>query len=106
MTTPGKDSESYHLPVLLQETIDGLNIQPDGTYVDCTFGGGGHSRGILERLEPKGKVFAFDQDARRPSVICRKTDASPFCLIISGTWVASFVCTKRLPSTASLLTLA
>ena len=67
MTTPDKDNESYHLPVLLQETLDGLDIRPDGTYVDCTFGGGGHSRGILERLGPKGKLFAFDQDndARR-----------------------------------------
>src|ERR1700709_2532274 len=67
MTAPGKDNESYHLPVLLQETLDGLDIQPDGVYVDCTFGGGGHSRGILERLGPKGRLFAFDQDndARR-----------------------------------------
>lgn len=64
MTTPdNKDHESYHLPVLLQETLDGLNIQPDGVYVDCTFGGGGHSRGILGRLGPKGKLFVFDQDS-------------------------------------------
>ncbi len=63
MTTPGKDHESYHLPVLLEEALDGLDIQPDGTYVDCTFGGGGHSRGILERLGPKGKLFVFDQDS-------------------------------------------
>ena len=58
-----KDHESYHLPVLLQETLDGLNIQPDGVYVDCTFGGGGHSRGILEKLGPKGKMLVFDQDS-------------------------------------------
>jgi len=58
-----KDHESYHLPVLLQETLDGLAIQPEGIYVDCTFGGGGHSRGILERLGPKGKLFVFDQDS-------------------------------------------
>jgi len=64
MTTPGnKDHESYHLPVLLQETLDGLNIRPDGVYVDCTFGGGGHSRGILGRLGPKGRLFVFDQDS-------------------------------------------
>lgn len=56
-------TEGYHLPVLLQETLDGLNIQSDGVYVDCTFGGGGHSRGILERLGPKGKLFVFDQDS-------------------------------------------
>ena len=62
-----KDEEAYHLPVLLEETLDGLRIQPDGRYVDCTFGGGGHSKGILERLGPKGRLFAFDQDkdARR-----------------------------------------
>lgn len=56
-------SEQYHIPVLYHETLEGLNIQPDGVYVDCTFGGGGHSRGILERLSKKGKLIAFDQDA-------------------------------------------
>ena len=53
----------YHLPVLLRETIDALNIVPDGIYVDCTFGGGGHSKEILKRLGEHGKLFAFDQDA-------------------------------------------
>ena len=53
----------YHNPVLLKETVDGLNIKEDGVYVDVTFGGGGHSREILKRLGPKGKLFAFDQDA-------------------------------------------
>lgn len=52
----------YHNPVLLTETVDGLNIQPDGVYVDVTFGGGGHSREILKRLGEKGKLLAFDQD--------------------------------------------
>ncbi|MCB0446000.1 MAG: 16S rRNA (cytosine(1402)-N(4))-methyltransferase, partial [Gelidibacter sp.] len=52
----------YHNAVLLTETVDGLNIKPDGVYVDVTFGGGGHSREILKRLGPKGKLFAFDQD--------------------------------------------
>ncbi|AXT54038.1 16S rRNA (cytosine(1402)-N(4))-methyltransferase RsmH [Aquimarina sp. BL5] len=52
----------YHNPVLLKETVDGLAIKPDGVYVDVTFGGGGHSREILERLGPKGKLYAFDQD--------------------------------------------
>lgn len=55
-------NSSYHIPVLLAETIEGLNIQPNGIYVDCTFGGGGHSRAILEKLGPDGKLFAFDQD--------------------------------------------
>ncbi|MBN9379802.1 MAG: 16S rRNA (cytosine(1402)-N(4))-methyltransferase RsmH [Chitinophagaceae bacterium] len=59
----GSTGEGYHVPVLYYEALDGLNIQPDGTYVDCTFGGGGHSRGILERLGPQGRLFAFDQDS-------------------------------------------
>ena len=53
----------YHIPVLYNETLDGLAIKPDGVYVDCTFGGGGHSKGILAQLSAKGKLFAFDQDA-------------------------------------------
>ncbi len=52
----------YHNPVLLKETVEGLNIKPDGVYVDVTFGGGGHSREILKRLGPTGKLIAFDQD--------------------------------------------
>ena len=53
---------SYHEPVLLNESIDALNIKEDGTYVDVTFGGGGHSREILKRLGTSGRLFAFDQD--------------------------------------------
>ncbi|AXT60956.1 16S rRNA (cytosine(1402)-N(4))-methyltransferase RsmH [Aquimarina sp. AD10] len=56
-----KETE-YHNPVLLKETVDGLAIKPDGIYVDVTFGGGGHSKEILKRLGPEGKLFAFDQD--------------------------------------------
>lgn len=52
----------YHNPVLLKQSVDGLNINPDGVYVDVTFGGGGHSKEILSRLSSKGKLFAFDQD--------------------------------------------
>ncbi len=52
----------YHNPVLLTESVDGLNIKPDGVYVDVTFGGGGHSKEVLSRLGPNGKLFAFDQD--------------------------------------------
>lgn len=57
------DSSSYHIPVLLNEVLDYLRIRPDGVYVDCTFGGGGHGRAILERLGANGKLVAFDQDA-------------------------------------------
>ena len=52
----------YHNPVLLKESVDGLNIKPNGIYVDVTFGGGGHSKEILSRLNENGKLFAFDQD--------------------------------------------
>ena len=54
--------QTYHIPVLLKEITEGLKITPDGTYVDCTFGGGGHSKAILENLSEKGKLIAFDQD--------------------------------------------
>lgn len=64
MTNPTSNlNTDYHIPVLFQETISHLNIIPDGIYVDATFGGGGHSRGILSKLGPKGKLIAFDQDA-------------------------------------------
>ena len=55
-------SSPYHVPVLFYETMEALQIKPDGVYVDCTFGGGGHSRGILDRLETNGKLLVFDQD--------------------------------------------
>lgn len=54
---------SYHVPVLFNEAIDALNVQPNGVYVDCTFGGGGHAKGILEKLGEAGRLIAFDQDA-------------------------------------------
>ena len=53
----------YHIPVLLEESLQGLSILPNGTYVDVTFGGGGHSKGILSRLGNEGRLFGFDQDA-------------------------------------------
>ena len=56
------EQTEYHNPVLLKETVDGLDIKPDGIYVDVTFGGGGHSKEILKRLGENGKLFAFDQD--------------------------------------------
>lgn len=52
----------YHTPALLKETIEGMQIRPDGVYVDCTFGGGGHSREIMKHLGPKGRLIGFDQD--------------------------------------------
>lgn len=68
----------YHNPVLLKESVDGLNVKEDGVYVDVTFGGGGHSREILSRLGPKGKLFAFDQDK---DALENKIEDSRFTLI-------------------------
>ena len=56
-------SSTYHIPVLLRESVDGLEIKPDGVYIDVTFGGGGHSKEILSRLGKKGHLYSFDQDA-------------------------------------------
>lgn len=60
MTT--NNENTYHVPVMLQACLDGLNIRPDGTYIDVTFGGGGHSKAIFEKLSDSGKLLAFDQD--------------------------------------------
>ncbi|MBU3821065.1 16S rRNA (cytosine(1402)-N(4))-methyltransferase RsmH [Flavobacteriaceae bacterium XHP0103] len=68
----------YHKPVLLKETVDGLNIKDDGVYVDVTFGGGGHSKEILKRLGEKGRLFAFDQDE---DALLNTIDDSRFALI-------------------------
>ncbi len=59
----GNANNDYHIPVMLQEVIDGLQIKPKGIYVDCTFGGGGHSKAILQKLSAEGRLIAFDQDA-------------------------------------------
>ena len=58
-----KNEQPYHIPVLFSEVIDALKIKPDGIYIDCTYGGGGHSKGILDMLNDQGKLVAFDQDA-------------------------------------------
>lgn len=69
---------NYHKPVLLVETVDGLNIKPDGIYVDVTFGGGGHSKEILKRLGSSGRLIAFDQDQ---DALLNTIDDSRFTLI-------------------------
>lgn len=71
----------YHLPVLLEESLELLDIRPDGTYVDLTFGGGGHSRAILECLGPSGRLYAFDQDA---DALANAPDDARFALIHSN----------------------
>jgi 16S rRNA (cytosine1402-N4)-methyltransferase len=73
-----KEMEEYHNPVLLKESVDALDVKPNGVYVDVTFGGGGHSREILSRLGENGKLFAFDQD---PDAQRNIIDDSRFVLI-------------------------
>ncbi|MBQ9255067.1 MAG: 16S rRNA (cytosine(1402)-N(4))-methyltransferase RsmH [Bacteroidales bacterium] len=70
--------ETYHIPVMLNECMEGLNINPSGVYVDLTFGGGGHSKEILKRLSSEGELFAFDkdEDAKRNTI-----EDERFCLI-------------------------
>lgn len=71
-----KTAETYHVPVLLDESIAGLNISPGGVYVDVTFGGGGHTRKILEQMDETARLFSFDQDADAETNILSVTDAS------------------------------
>ena len=61
--TKNKNNQKYHVPVLLKECLDGLDIQPDGVYIDLTFGGGGHAKEIFKQLNDAGKLIGFDQDA-------------------------------------------
>ncbi len=72
------NSEAYHVPVMLDACMDVLEIKPDGTYVDVTFGGGGHSREILRRLGPAGRLYAFDQD---PDALRNAIDDERFVFI-------------------------
>jgi 16S rRNA (cytosine1402-N4)-methyltransferase len=72
-----RKADSYHIPVMLMESVDALNIKPDGVYVDVTFGGGGHSKEILKRLD-NGKLIAFDQD---PSALQNKLHDPRFVLV-------------------------
>ncbi len=76
--TPNPAPTAYHLPVMLEPCLDGLNIRPDGIYVDVTFGGGGHSRAILQRLGDEGRLYAFDQDA---DALANSIDDPRFTLI-------------------------
>ena len=82
----------YHVPVLLNESVDGLNINPDGIYVDATFGGGGHSAEILSRLSAKGTLVAIDRDSDAHN---NKIDDSRLKLVFGNyryLFVYSFCC--------------
>lgn len=79
-------NEVYHIPVLLKETVDGLNIKPDGTYIDLTFGGGGHSKEILSRLDKGGHLYSFDQDldAQKNALPLEETYGNKFTFVRSN----------------------
>ena len=68
----------YHIPALLPQTLEALDINPEGIYVDCTFGGGGHSRAIVERLAPSGHLYGFDQDE---DAVARAIDDPRFTMV-------------------------
>jgi 16S rRNA (cytosine1402-N4)-methyltransferase len=76
-----ENNTNYHIPVMLSECLDGLKINPDGTYVDVTFGGGGHAKAIFERLSPKGQLIVFDQD---PDAIKNAWEAPNFHFVPSN----------------------
>lgn len=80
--------EVYHIPALLAETIAGLDIKPRGTYVDVTYGGGGHSRAIVEHLGDGGHLYGFDQDVDAVSR-ATNTPASQSCTAISAIFPTS-----------------
>lgn len=73
--------EVYHIPALLPQTIEALDIRPDGTYIDVTYGGGGHSRGIVEELSPEGHLYGFDQDM---DAVSRAITDSRFTIVHSN----------------------
>ena len=81
------ESHIYHIPVLLMPSVDGLNINPSGVYVDVTLGGGGHSREIVNRLGPDGHLYSFDQDEDAIMQVQRtekKTDSNQWTLVRSN----------------------
>ncbi len=71
----------YHIPAMLPECMEALNIKPGGTYVDATFGGGGHSRAIMERLGPGGRLFSFDQDR---DALANRIDDTRFTFVLGN----------------------
>lgn len=85
----GETSEIYHIPALLNEAIDGLNIKNNGIYVDATFGGGGHSRAITERLGKDGRLYGFDRDT---DALANKIEDSRFTFVHSDfRYIANFL---------------
>ena len=78
------ESHVYHIPVMLMPSVDGLNINESGVYVDVTLGGGGHSREILRRLGPNGHLYSFDQDAEAISFSLQTSSSEQWTLVRSN----------------------
>lgn len=94
-------SQVYHIPALLKESIEGLNIKPDGIYVDVTFGGGGHSRAILADLGPDGHLYSFDRDS---DAIANGPDDSRFTFVYSNfRYLRNFMRYYGVPSVDGIL---
>ena len=94
------ETNSYHIPVMLQECLDGLNIKPNGIYVDATYGGGGHSRAILN-LIPEGKLIAFDQDN---DAVGEVTDAENLIFIEQNfEFIRNFLAFYKIPKVDGIL---
>ena len=86
-----KTAETYHVPVLLCESVNGLDINPNGIYVDITFGGGGHSKEILSHLSKEGHLYSFDQDA--------DAEQNIYCLLYTSPSPRDYAA-SRMPSSA------
>lgn len=83
-----ESEQTYHIPVLLNESIDGMNLHPAGIYADMTFGGGGHSKEILRRMDKNSHLYSFDQD-EMPKKILSMTPDLRLCEAISDTYTTS-----------------
>ena len=108
----------YHVPVMLEECLEGMNLQPTGHYVDVTFGGGGHSRAILDRLSDGGHLYSFDQD---PDAAARAEETERFTFVASnfrhlerswttmkswGRWMRSWLTSVSPPITSMIWSVA
>ena len=94
-----KEETTYHIPVLLMPSVDAMNIRPDGTYVDVTFGGGGHSREILSRLEDGGRLLSFDQDEDAERNIVNNPHFTSYAITASKKWMPYLPTSAYLPIT-------
>ena len=99
-----KEETTYHIPVLLMPSVDGMNIRPDGTYVDMTFGGGGHSREILSRLGEGGRLLGFDQDEDAEQNIVNDPHFTSCAIMALSRWMPYspiLACRRTISTTAN-----